>query len=134
MQRILIAALALGLSGTGMSARSQERVYLTKADLEQTLVGKSHTFKAANGSTIKWELRPDHSLYYNNMSFAGTGGGANGSGTWEINDNGQLCVKWNRVESGNAGCNYFFKVGDQLSRSGGNKQDSRVNGEILSVK
>ncbi|HYP82850.1 hypothetical protein [Variovorax sp.] len=109
-----------------------ERTYLTKQEVEQTLIGKPHTFKASNGSLIKWDLRPDGDLYYNNLSYATSGG--NGSGKWELRDDGQLCVKWNRAESGNGGCNYYFRKPDgKFGRSGRKAPDAKENAQIESI-
>jgi hypothetical protein len=128
-----LLAMAI-VSAPSQAQDAPARVYLTKAEMEQTFIGKAHTFKASNGSKIKWDLRTGGALFYNNLSLAGTGGGSNGSGTWELKDDGQLCVKWNRAESGNGGCNYYFKKDDgHYGRSGRNTPDARENADVESA-
>lgn len=109
------------------------RSYLTKVEVEQTLGGKVHVFKhATSGSLLRWDLRSGGQMYYNNLTASNSGG--NGSGTWEVNDKGGLCVKWNRVESGNGGCSYFFRDGDKLERTGSANPNATVNAHVEKIE
>jgi hypothetical protein len=102
---------------------SQQRAMLSKAEVEQLLVGRSHTFKGESGS-LKWDVRANGELYSTNYSVSSTG-----VGRWELKDDGALCAIFN---TGDRGCVYFFRDGNQLRRTSRNAQDDRI-GTVIEV-
>jgi hypothetical protein len=113
------------------AAHSQEaaRTYLSKAEVEKTVVGKSMTYKELTSGTLrKWDIRSDGRLYYNDLSNAAKSW--NGSGTWELKDDGAICVHWSRAWQGPDFCNYFFQDGDTLVRTGTNTVTAKVIARI----
>jgi hypothetical protein len=102
---------AVTASGS-VSARTvlTDRVYLTKPEMERLLGGKSFVFKdVATGSIVRWELRDGGRMFANNQTTR-----YNVSGSWEIKDDGGLCI---RFSDGNSGCAYYFFVGEKLQRT-----------------
>ena len=124
-------------------ARAQgARKFLSRSELEQTLIGRSHTLKdIASGNFVRWDIRNGGLLYYN---IQGTGiVGANGSGRWEAKDDGSLCAKLNAVlpqnrmqdrRGGEDGCWYFFREGDKLMRTDSAAPQAGVQGEIVKIQ
>ncbi len=85
------------------------RVFMTKSEVESTFVGKKHVFTdVPSGSVVRWDVREGGRVFYNNMTSRN-----NGSGTWEILDDGGFCV---RMDGGRQ-CNYFFHEGEKLVRA-----------------
>lgn len=136
-QTISMVLGALSIAGavtlSGPTLAQAQRQYLTKADLETTLVGKAHTFKhVSSGSLVKWDIREGGRIYYNNFSRSNTGG--NGSGTWELKDDGSLCIRWARTFDGGANCVYFFKEGEILQRTSELDAAAPVNAIVTAIE
>ncbi len=73
-----------------VAAASTTRAFLAKAEVQTLAAGKTWNYKRADsGSDIRWELREGGALFANNYS-----ANQKDSGTWSVNDQGQLCVKW----------------------------------------
>ncbi|HSV60484.1 MAG TPA: caspase family protein [Variovorax sp.] len=105
------------------TAPAGARQSLGRDELQQLLAGKSHSFDDA-GVLMRWDLRSGGLIYYNARS---TGrDGVNGSGRWEIRDDGNLCVRFNtpslsqpsNTRRPDSGCWQFFREGDKLLRGG----------------
>jgi hypothetical protein len=105
------------------------RAFLTKDDVKQKYVGRSQTIKWASGVQTKWDVRDSGDIFYNNLSLGNVGG--NGSGSWELKDNGAFCWKWNRVESGNPGCLFYFTENGKTLVVRNRRPDSAAVGEVL---
>lgn len=106
-------------------AQEAPRTFLSKAEIEKTVIGKSMTHKeVATGTVRKWDLRSDGRIYYNNIS--NTNKVASGSGTWDLKDDGALCVHWSRVADGSGSCSYFSNDGDTLVRTDTNTAAARI--------
>lgn len=83
-------ASLLFLAGFSLNAWAQEQSFLSKADIEALANGKKWTHvRVGDGRKIRWDLRNGGQLLANNLS-----ANSSDSGTWFINDMGQLCVKW----------------------------------------
>jgi hypothetical protein len=73
-----------------ISAHGEDRKVLSKQELESAAKGKrwEHT-RALDSQKIVWDLKSEGTVYGNNRTH-----NRNDSGTWLIDDKGQLCVKW----------------------------------------
>ncbi len=86
---------------TDPPAHAQERVYLGKAEIEQTLIGKSIVSRnLASGMVSHWEFHPDGRVEFVNRSGPGSA-----SGTWTIHPDGSMCV----TMVSRTGCRYWFR-------------------------
>jgi len=117
------------------------RQFLTRAELEQTLVGKAYTMRdASSGNLVRWDIRSGGRLYVNNLSNSATGGG--GSGRWHLRDDGGLCATLNITPNNRLqdrrgsedGCWYFHRAGDKLLRTGSATADASVQAEVTDIR
>jgi hypothetical protein len=94
---LVVAAVALVQPGV---AAAGERAWLGKSDIEGSLLGKPLLSKnLASGAVSHWEFRRDGTV---EASRSGLG---RASGTWNLRDDGQMCVTMmNRT-----GCRYWFR-------------------------
>ena len=89
------------------AAQAQERVYLTKAEIEQTLIGKGlRSRNLLTGMVSHWEFFSDGHVDFVNLSWAGTA-----SGTWTIKEDGLMCV----TMKSRTGCRFWFKSNDAFA-------------------
>ena len=104
---------------------SSGRHYLGRDELQQLLVGKSHSFEDGSPSDVmRWDLRSSGLVYYNSQSVGRAG--VNGAGRWELKDDGSLCGRFNAAPPLNpgqarrpdSGCWLFFREGEKLMRAG----------------
>ncbi len=81
-------------------AAADERAFLSKPDIENSLLGKPLLSRnLASGTLSHWEFRRDGTV---EASRSGLGRAA---GTWTVRDDGQMCVTlMNRT-----GCRYWFR-------------------------
>jgi len=87
MKKVITGLLVLSLAGIALA---QERQFLSKPEVETLATGKKWiTVRTADGNKVEWDLRSGGSLYGNNFST-----NRRDSGTWLVNDEAQLCVKW----------------------------------------
>jgi hypothetical protein len=87
---------------------AQNRIFLSKAEVQQLATGKKWVHvRTADQRKIQWDIRSDGNLY--GSGFVGPN---RDNGTWMVNDQGQLCVKWrgNSVDR----CVAVAKDGDKL--------------------
>jgi hypothetical protein len=106
MNKLALLALAASFAS---AALAQDRSFLPKADVEALANGKKWNHRrAADGHNVRWDLREGGNLFANNYTANGSD-----SGTWSVNDQGQLCVKW-RGRSANR-CVGVVKNGDKLT-------------------
>lgn len=107
-------------------AATASRATLSKAEVEQLLVGRSHTFKGESGS-LRWDLRANGRFFTANLSV-----GSAGSGTWELKEDGALCVDFTQTYS-EPGCVYFFRDGNDVKRTARNASADRV-GAVIEIQ
>jgi hypothetical protein len=100
---ILAAAAAVTLP----CALAQDAPFLSKDEVTRLATGKKwdHT-RLADSHKIRWDLRDGGNLFANNYT-----ANASDSGSWSVNDKGQLCVTW-RGRSQNR-CVHVRKAADK---------------------
>ena len=82
-------------------AHARERVYLTKADIERTLIGKRIVSRnLASGMVSNWEFHPD-----GRVDFANRSGPVSASGSWTLHADGLMCV----TMVARTGCRFWFQ-------------------------
>ena len=107
MLRLTIIAVSIGICAladaqtlTVGEIKTKGAVQLSSEDLKQLLPGAKVMSKLPDGTTRRWENKPNGTLVASSDA-AGMGGGrayrVQGSGTWKIDDNGRFCVaiQWN---------------------------------------
>lgn len=100
MKNLFIGLLAFAAF---FPALSQDKVFLTKSETEALAKGKVwNMVRVSDSNKIRLDFRADGGLYGNNYTYNATD-----SGTWAINDAGQICLTW-RGRSQNA-CNAILK-------------------------
>lgn len=83
-------AIFLLIVCASVSALAQERSFLTKPQVEGLAIGKKWIhFRTADGNQVSWDIRAGGQLFANNLT-----SGQRETGSWVINDDAQLCVKW----------------------------------------
>ena len=111
------AAFALLLPG---AAFAEERTYLSKAEIEASLLGRTVVSKnIASGKLSQWEFRADGTV-------EATGALGRAAGTWSIRDDGQTCVKL----LGRTGCRYWFRQNGAYANADTNQVDAPVVAEV----
>lgn len=120
---------------------SSSRKFLDRSELQQLLVGKTHTLKdPLAGGLVRFDLRSGGTVYYNSQGT--TSAPIRGSGRWELKDDGALCAKFNPILPGRLtdarspddGCWYFFRDGEKLMRSTSIEPQARPQAEIVSIQ
>jgi hypothetical protein len=123
--RVLVSMLFswMGLfPPTGPVTAAEERIYLSKADIERVLIGKG--FESRNLSTgmvSHWVFLPNGSV-----EFANKRGPGNASGTWIVRPDGLMCV----TMLARTGCRYWFRQGGALANAISKDPDSPLVAEI----
>jgi hypothetical protein len=95
---LLAASLAAAQAGPFLSAQEVSALAANK---------KWDHVRAADHHKVRWDLRSGGDLYATNMTQ-----NASDSGTWSVNEAGQLCVKW-RGRSANR-CVHVRRTGEKL--------------------
>ncbi|MDR6858857.1 caspase family protein [Variovorax guangxiensis] len=117
------------------------RKFLDRNELQQLFVGKTHTLKeTAAGSLIRFELRDSGRVFFNSQSI--TSVSVNGSGRWELKDDGALCAKFNPAppsrlsdaRNPDDGCWYFYREGEKLMRSSSLEPQARPQAEVVRIQ
>jgi hypothetical protein len=102
--------------------RALDRVYLTKTDIEQTLIGKGIVSKnLASGMVSHWEFRADGSVHFANRSGPGSA-----SGTWTLREDGLMCV----TMVSRTRCRYWFREGGAVANSNTNEPNAATVAEV----
>ena len=102
-----LAAMLLAASFS-LPALAQEQKFLSKAEVEALATGKKwNHVRLADQNKVRWDLQRGGDFTANNFTSNGSD-----SGTWLVNDQGQLCVKW-RGRSQNR-CVAILKDGEKL--------------------
>lgn len=79
---------------------AQDRVFLSKAEIERTLIGKAIVSNnLATGMISRWEFHPN-----GHVDFVNRSGPGSASGTWVLNADGLMCVTMIL----RTGCRYWF--------------------------
>jgi uncharacterized caspase-like protein len=120
---------------------SASRRFLDRNELQQLLVGKTHTLKdIAAGGLVRFDLRSGGTVYFNSQSV--TSVAINGSGRWELKDDGALCARFNAAlptrltdaRSPDDGCWYFYREGEKLMRSTSLEPQARPQAEVVRIQ
>jgi hypothetical protein len=91
-------ALSAAKAGSGKAGNdpkpspvsAQNRTFLSRSEVEELANGKQWDHvRTADKQKIRWDLRSGGNLFANNYTAPGSD-----SGTWSVNEQGQLCVKW----------------------------------------
>jgi hypothetical protein len=115
----LVAAVAALLHP--IPAVADDRTYLSKAEIQESLIGKSILSKNLQSGTLShWTYHPDGTV---DASRAGLG---KATGTWSIRDDGQMCVTMVK----RTGCRYWFRKGDSLANADTNAPDAQTVAEV----
>jgi hypothetical protein len=102
------------------AALAEERIYLSKTEIESSLLGKTVVSKnIASGKLSQWAFRADGTV-------EAAGGLGRAAGTWSIRNDGQTCVKM----LGRTGCRYWFRQGDAYANADTNQSDAPVVAEV----
>lgn len=106
------------------AAAGSQRQNLARDELQQLLVGKSHSFEDGNPQEVqRWDMRSNGLVYYNSQAVGRAG--TNGAGRWELKDDGSLCVRFNaaapmqpnQARRPESGCWQFHRDGQKLIRT-----------------
>lgn len=100
---------------------AQERAFLSKPEIENSLLGKPMLSRnLASGTLSHWEFRRDGSV---EASRSGLGRAA---GTWAVLDDGRMCVTlMNRT-----GCRYWFRKDGAYANADTRSPDAVVVAEV----
>lgn len=114
------------------------RKVLAPSELQSLLVGKTHSFRDATaGYLMRLDVRSNGVIYYNTEAVGNVTG--NGSGRWELRNDGSLCARFNpvppstRARSPGDGCWIFFRDGDKLMRASATAPES-AQAEIVKIQ
>ncbi|MGR4871395.1 hypothetical protein ACIPRI_21330 [Variovorax sp. LARHSF232] len=117
-----VACAALAASAITAIAATEERAYLSKPEIQASLIGKGIVLKnLASGKLSHWEFHPDGRVVAVSRSGLGSA-----SGTWSIRDDGQMCVSM----LGRTGCRYWFRKGNALANADSRTPDAQTVAEV----
>jgi len=110
----------IGMARMGV-AFADERVYLTRSEVEVNLIGKGVLSKnLASGTLSHWEFRRDGTVA---ASRTGLG---QASGTWAIQEDGRMCVTMlNRTS-----CRYWFRQANSFANADSRTPDAPIVAEV----
>jgi hypothetical protein len=118
MQRASILALLAAVLLAPVRAAGQSRIYLSKAEVELVIVGKSLlSTNLSSGRVSHWRFWPNGSVEA--ASLAGLG---QASGTWNLHEDGRMCV----AMMGRSGCRYWFREGDAYANAESREPGART--------
>lgn len=132
---------ALSPPASSATPASAARKFLDRAEVEQLLVGKTHTLKDIGaGYLMRWDLRSGGLIYYNSQSIGNAS--SNGSGRWELKNDGSLCARFNPVPPGRLtdarrpddGCWHFYRDGEKLMRASAAAPQAQPQAEIVRIQ
>ena len=113
MRARIVASMAFSWMGlfppSGQVGAAQERIYLSKVDIERVLIGKGiESRNVSTGMVSHWVFLPDGSVEFANKSGPGSA-----SGTWIVRTDGLMCV----TMLFRTGCRYWFRQGNALANA-----------------
>jgi hypothetical protein len=132
---------ALSPPASSATPASAARKFLDRTEVEHLLVGKTHTLKDIGaGYLMRWNLRSGGLIYYNSQSIGNAS--SNGSGRWELKNDGSLCARFNPVPPGRLtdarrpddGCWHFYRDGDKLMRASAAAPQAQPQAEIVRIQ
>lgn len=95
---------------------AQDRVFLSKAEIERTLIGKAIvSSNLATGMISRWEFHSDGRVDFVNRSGPGSA-----SGTWTLNADGSMCVTMVL----RTGCRYWFTKDGTIANANTKRPDA----------
>jgi hypothetical protein len=107
--------------------------FVSKDELQKLVSGKSvRWIRAQDGASMVWAISADQSFNTTSLRPGARGGGRD-SGTWEMKDDGGLCLKW-KSEGDRPCVNYYFKKqGAKYLLYTNPKPDAAALGEVGSI-
>lgn len=126
MQSRIFASMLLSWTGlfppSGHVTAAEERIYLSKVDIELVLVGKGlESRNLSTGMVSHWVFLPN-----GKVEFANKSGPGSASGTWIVLTDGLMCV----TMLARTGCRYWFRQGGALANANSKDPDSPRVAEI----
>ena len=107
---------------SGPVTAAQERIYLSKVDIERVLIGKGlESRNLSTGMVSHWVFLPN-----GKVEFANKSGPGSASGTWIVQTDGLMCV----TMLARTGCRYWFRQGSALANAISKDPDSPLVAEI----
>lgn len=101
---------------------AQERVFLSKAEIERTLIGRAIVSNnLATGMISRWEFHSG-----GHVDFVNRSGPGSASGTWILNADGLMCVTMVM----RTGCRYWFTKDGAIANSSTKGPDAPTVAEI----
>lgn len=136
MIRPLLIALSLAASPllgaqplNYADVKAKTGTQLSADELRQLMPGAKVVSRTPQGSTRYWHNKPDGTFVASSdgRGVNGRNNMASGEGTWQVRDNGTLCVKiqWTRISED--WCRYIFKVGDKYYGVGRHEDTAPAN-------
>lgn len=102
----IVAVFLVG--SIAMPALAQERTFLPKAEVETLAAGKKWVHvRIADQNKVSWDLSSGGYFWGNNLTT-----GQTDKGTWLVNEQGRLCVKWHGRSTDR--CVAVLKDGEKL--------------------
>ena len=96
--------------------QAQDRVFLSKAEIESTLIGRAIvSSNLATGMISRWEFHSD-----GHVDFANRSGPGSASGTWVLHADGLMCVTMVL----RTGCRYWFTKDGDIANADTKGQDA----------
>ena len=101
---------------------AQDRVFLSRAEIEKTLIGRAIiSNNLATGMISRWEFHSD-----GHVDFVNRSGPGSASGTWTLNADGLMCVTMIL----RTGCRYWFTKGGAIANANGKGPDAPTVAQI----
>ncbi|MDQ0591352.1 hypothetical protein [Variovorax paradoxus] len=99
-----------------------DRVFLSKADIERTLIGRAIiSNNLASGMVSRWQFHSD-----GHVDFVNRSGPGRASGTWILDADGLMCVTMVL----RTGCRYWFRKEGALANTNSKEPDAPTVAEI----
>ena len=120
MTRTSVVTLIVSILLEPLRALGQGRVFLGKADVEVTIVGKPLVSRnLASGIVSTWLFRPDGTV-------EAMGAAGKAVGTWHLYEDGRMCVHM----LGRSACRYWFWLGESLANAESREPGARAMAEV----
>jgi len=99
-----------------------DRVFLSKADIERTLIGRAIiSNNLASGMVSRWQFHSD-----GHVDFVNRSGPGRASGTWILDADGLMCVTMVL----RTGCRYWFSKEGAIANTNSKEPDAPTVAEI----
>ncbi|CAN7712907.1 hypothetical protein LJR084_006028 [Variovorax sp. LjRoot84] len=119
---LCIAAIAAMPAISEEPVPAQDRVFLSKDEIERTLIGRAIVSNnLATGMISRWEFHSD-----GHVDFVNRSGPGSASGTWILNADGLMCVTMIL----RTGCRYWFTKDGAIANASTKGPDAPTVAEI----